>query len=444
MTTLNHPPDVNELIEQVRANTDHATIRRITRNIWPTLQYAGAVDHYYYEHHSIKRLVDYLLELYHRVEEFKYFVGPLTCDVFTENEYVADYYNVEGLEGLFFRCPIYLVLATVEVLALKNPILEGPWEQVAWMITMISNKFCNDIKVYNKGRLSRCISKWIIQVMGDVDLCPNLYLKLEFFNMFGNFVKVNDINHVKAFEACMLTCSALSLWHVKEFLYKRASKDTSSILCSIIFAFDKFSTTFLKTFDQQLSKKLISAMRAELYDPSCPHLCDTNKTPGNFEMKVITGLLQVISGYTLLELKAPRVDLINPDHNFYKIAQALKGILRIFKNSCQTPQLVYETASCVIGIMELAFQNNYDALLVGDMLIYKSMYSTNEVLEELCDDTSINDIIITPVGRSMENNFTGRLTDLRYLLKTLHQKGPLDLNCYTKICSVLYHCKIDI
>ena len=76
-------------------------------------------------------------------------------------------------------------MVAAEALAVRNPVLEGPWEYAAWFVVFLNSKYC---KEYNYGIPSDNLIDWLIRVIGDPALCPDHSLRLELMNMFGRMV----------------------------------------------------------------------------------------------------------------------------------------------------------------------------------------------------------------------------------------------------------------
>ena len=91
---------------------------------------------------------------------------------------------------------LYLGLVAAEALALRNPVLVGPWEEAAWFVVWLNNEYS---KEYNYGYASDILSEWIIRIIGDPVLCPNNTLRLGFMNMFSRMVCISHENGRRAF-----------------------------------------------------------------------------------------------------------------------------------------------------------------------------------------------------------------------------------------------------
>ena len=86
------------------------------------------------DHPTVKYLYNHLVDQLCTGEEFCYIIEPLhkhVEDIMNNNfkSYVYDTYN-----GVFKKVNSHLGRVAAEAIAIKCPILEGPWEHVAWLI----------------------------------------------------------------------------------------------------------------------------------------------------------------------------------------------------------------------------------------------------------------------------------------------------------------------
>ena len=88
-----------------------------------------------HEHSAVKELCNWFEYSQRTVEEFNYVIGPLLNHVHDDIDHFESYFDNLGKFAL-------------EFLAIKRPILEGPWELSAWILVLRCTYF-----KYNFGSL---------------------------------------------------------------------------------------------------------------------------------------------------------------------------------------------------------------------------------------------------------------------------------------------------
>ena len=138
---------------------------------------------------------------------------------------------------------IYILRAAAEALAVRCPVLEGRWYDVAWTITYNLGEW--RYKSYGQG--SSRLSNWIIRVVGDPKLCPSSSLRLQMLLLYRTLVKFDSNNRTKALEAMMFTFSSLDRKEQKDFI---DIKTDNIIDCMTLFGRTRTTYPFSKYADR--------------------------------------------------------------------------------------------------------------------------------------------------------------------------------------------------
>ena len=141
------------------------------------------------DHPSVQWLFKWFSLPERTADEFYYVVGSLL-------DKITHYARGEA---------IYVLRAAAEALAVRCPVLDGRWDDVAWVIAGDLGEWKN--KSYGQG--SSRLSNWIIRVVGDPKLCPSPCLRLRMLLMYRTIVKFDSHNRTKALEAMMFTFASL-------------------------------------------------------------------------------------------------------------------------------------------------------------------------------------------------------------------------------------------
>ena len=129
----------------------------------------------------------------------------------------------------------------------------------------------------------------------------------------------------------------------------------------------------------------------------------------------ITALLKTIHASTRLDYKRFKEEAVKWTtilREIEEISSTLCVLLGHFKKSCQTPQLVTLTSSCIMDVLELvvfAIVDFYD-----DIKIYSH---TIHILEDM--DQLLADVLVcntSPVFQEMSSRFSGRLKHLGWMM----------------------------
>ncbi|CAL4120380.1 unnamed protein product [Meganyctiphanes norvegica] len=433
-----YPSSFENLIEQMQASMDETDAEDLNIEMRPILEKITDLGPGENRDAAMSQLSSWLKDEKRNVEEFNYVVGPLGMQVC---DYYYDYMRAEGLLRIrdrfcacrFFACQ---ALEAAEALVVESPVLKGPWEHLAWFAI-----YLRIIRLQEFVPASNSYCEWIIQMMGNSDLCPNPYLRLEFLQIFALKVCVITNNQTQAFESVMSVCSSV---HMKEFIFSNQYVGSMYLGC-IIEAFKKLNKDeYLQAFDQQLSDKLVIQISVMIKDVSCLYGLNPNRSTYIYEIKVITSLFETTSANAQQELNRLLDIHANPDYEIdiiEDISDALLILITCFKKSCQTPQLVNVTALCIIDVLEVTMLF-YITMIT--MYPHRSQPDFNpeylstidQLLGKLCD-LDVN-LVITSVGQNINHKYQWRLSNLRQQLQNFN------ISQYSMICSLLYHCTYDI
>ena len=142
----------NELFLIMKTRVGSPTMAYIDKELTPILAELLTLGPRCEDHPTFRQLFDWLVHPQRTLEEFNYVVGPLGHHVYLVMcEHFSKYmYNRSC------RYSVYLGQAAAEALAVKCPILEGPWEHAAWLVVRI-------LRYYDLGGLpSDRLTAWII------------------------------------------------------------------------------------------------------------------------------------------------------------------------------------------------------------------------------------------------------------------------------------------
>ncbi|CAL4120379.1 unnamed protein product [Meganyctiphanes norvegica] len=438
MALIFYPSSFQNLIEQMQASMDETDAEDLNIEIRPILENLTEVGPGENRDAAMSQLSSWLKDEKRTVEEFNYVVGQLgmhVCEYITPDRLfrIRDRYF---FPSRFFACQ---ALEAAESLVVESPVLKGPWEHLAWFAVYLRSK---RLQEFVPASNSYC--EWIIRMMGNSDLCPSPYLRLEFLQLFVLEVCVITNNQTQAFESVMFVCSTLTSVHMKEFIFSNHYGGCMYLRC-IIEALEKLNKDeYLQAFDQQLSDKLFIQISVMIKDVSCLYGLNHNISTYIYEINVITALFETTSANAQQELNRLLDIHVNPDYeigNIEVISDALSILIMCFKKSCQTPQLVNVTALCIIDVLEVTI---LFYITMMSMYPHRShpefdpeYLSTIDQLLGKLSGIDVN-LVITNVGQNIIHKYQWRLSNLRQQLRNLN------ISQYSMICSLLYHCTYDI
>ena len=338
----------------------------INRELTPLLIDLVTLDLGNDEHPSVKKLFNYLVDPDRTGDDFAYVIGDLASEVI-EKHFPIYVYEDDG------PC-IYLAKIAAEALAIKCPVLVGAWEAAALKVLQLW--YCRNLLVFFRMYvLSNHFGGWLIHVIGDSDICPNPCLRLEFMALFFRMVVINENKRTQAIESLMSACSQLNT--------KRIKLSSSTVTFNEIGKiFEKFAEDgHLLEFDSKLAEELLNVKASRCY--AIVHDVGYNRAKKSTrytlprEFYGLMALLQTIDETLKDELLQYR--LLEKEGEIHKFLTSIGDVSNIlyllicnFKASCQTPQLVGLTASCIIGIVELG-------------VITKLCLEDPDIDEKICD-----------------------------------------------------------
>ncbi|CAL4105300.1 unnamed protein product [Meganyctiphanes norvegica] len=164
------------------------------------------------QHPAVKQLFTWLVNPLRTGEDFLYVTDSLGWHVYKsmEEHFFEHVYNGEAVERGGFT---YLGKVVAEALAVKCPILKGSWEQVALSLVNHSTKYNTE----DNGFISDRLGNWIIDVIGNADLCPNPNVQIQLMLNILGLVNIDNYNESKALESVMSACCGIKANYIMEF-----------------------------------------------------------------------------------------------------------------------------------------------------------------------------------------------------------------------------------
>lgn len=411
------PEHIHHKLIQVSAHIDDETVEEMENKLSFAVEEMVALGPGHYQRHpSITKVFKWLVDPKCTPQEFNYFVGPL-CN------YKFHY------SGRFKN--LYLGLIAAEALAVKDPILDGHWEQAAWFVVWLNSEYC---KEYNYGAVSDNLSHWMIRIMGDPDRCPNPSLRLELMIMFGRMVCINDENGTKALDAVISCCSSLPLDN-GEFMRFFLTKVNLHCITSVL---DKFvAGGYLLDLDHYIACILRTRVSSIIQDVSSLYGFNPIRYTGRKEETMIRFLTHITIFFALIEYDKFMTLTFYPEqeNKIEDVGNMLLVLVTNFNKSCQSPRLIDVTANCVMYVLELVLQVNIALLDERGFVYPKTLHTTHKLLQELCDQTNSCNIVLSPVGQMLQLKYQDRLSNLRQKLGKYLPESNV-------ICNLLYHCNL--
>ena len=124
---------------------------------------------------------------------------------------------------------MYLTKVAAEALAVKCPVLTGSWEAVVESVMTLSKSY----KRQDYGAASDHFSTWIINAIGDPDICPTFSVRFDLMILLLNVVDFNDSNQTQAIRSLMFACSSIRVDNVIDLILF----DESSVLAQVFETF---------------------------------------------------------------------------------------------------------------------------------------------------------------------------------------------------------------
>ena len=398
------PEEISTLYQSMAHTVGTPAMAELDREMIPILTEVATLECRNKDHPKIKQLYKWLLVPQRTAQEFCYVIGPLIQHV-VKSQRNAFYYYVSSVAA--------------EAIAMRCPVLEGPWEEAAWILAIYGRLN----SVYERfNDISSHVGTWLTSVIGDPDLCPNPYLRIELISLLQDISSKFSIqNRTDALESVLSAYSYLN--NLDNFNQHRN-------IHYLNYNLDYFvKDTNVKAFDKKLAQSLLavkaSSCSAALH--FVPYISTVN--PRKYtEPKALNGiiaLLKTISGCarkSLQTFKQAEFDWWDLMENIKDITCILYILLSNFKESCQTPQLVSLTASSIVDVLELAIsvsrgQPDEDEYDIGVM--YRCEYTLGCILNlvpTLLGEKTVHSISGSPLCREINYGFQKRLKRLYEVL----------------------------
>ena len=391
-------------------------------------------------HSVFQQLSNWLQDPQRTGEEFKYVIGELANEIMSEHG-----------DGDWKDC-MYLVKATAEALTVKCPILEGSWEEVAWLLIFQSQGYVRK----THGYASLKFSNWIIHVIGDPNICPNPCLRFELLNIVWSMVDINICNRTQAIESVLSACSFLSTEYLETDLLDyqqkygiKSSLSTSSPLgiCSdslklglngLSDNFCHLGSIYCSEFDKKLAAKLLDMKASYNCKKNSIHYTPKRELYGIISLvKTIGGTVQNSYKEIQISKRIENFDMSSNSDELMLIIRNASSLLQVlitlgfFKESFQTPQLVGLTASCIINILKVMIQINVDIIKDIDYLNRGTVDEIESILNDLFyqadDDVWRTRTMITPLGLEIVHNYKEQMKINRVLFNSYHHFNYFDV-----------------
>ena len=299
---------------------------------------------------------------------------------------------------------VYLGQVAAEALALKSPILEGPWEHTAWLVVNLL-RFYDD-----KGGLQRPsdhLTAWIIRMIGDSNLCPNLHLRIELMFLF-DMVPLDKNNSPQATEAVMSACSGLSIEYLSGvwnsgFVFKMDFYHFFRIFKKVI------ENGHLPMYALKLSKCLNEGNNMRLserkHDVSYRHAFNSIKHTEPGELRSLIALINTSASYVrkALEMRSFEEKKIRFIYDIFQM------LIYNFEPCYKMPQLIQPTAMLAINVLEFILKGY--KLHNNSLELY--VQATDRLLKKILTEDRDDSVVISPIGLELISCYGKRLRDIR-------------------------------
>ena len=353
------------------------------------------------ENHPVfRQLLKWLVNPQRTANDINYVIGPLGAHV--EFVMVYNFCNNTYDPHLFF---VYLGQVAAEALALKSPILEGPWEHTAWLVV-------NMLRFYDdKGGLRRPsdhLTAWIIKMIGDSNLCPNPHLRIELMFLF-DMVPLDKNNSPQATEAVMSACSGLSIEYLSGvwnsgFVFMMDFYHFFRIFKKVI------ENGSLPMYALKLSKCLNEGNNMRLserkHDVSYRHAFNSIKHTEPGELRSLIALINTFAGYVR---KALEWRSFGEEKKIRFIYDVFQTLIYNFESCYKMPQLIQPTAMLAINVLEFILKGY--KLHNNSLELY--VQATDRLLKKILTEDRDDSVVISPIGLELISCYGKRLRDIR-------------------------------
>ena len=285
--------------------------------------------------HLFNRLVDPQCTAYH----FNYVLGVLAQ-------------RVHDQDGNDFSHSSNLGKIAAEALAKRNPILEGAWEYAAWLVVKRNPVPCSKDEWTTSNTLN-----WIIKVIGNHDLCPNPYLRIELSILLLNMNSINGHNQTLAADAFMAAWCSLNSLEITNYASSCLPGSFFTMNpCQIIRILKLLNKGgYFTALDLQTSLELnaaISYRLSSILNVNYKYGLHPSKSTEPMGYLFISALLKYIAEY------ASQSNLHGCDKSIAATSKAFKLMVACFENCCKMPKLIHITFMAFEPVMEHLIEVN--------------------------------------------------------------------------------------
>ncbi|CAL4121797.1 unnamed protein product [Meganyctiphanes norvegica] len=360
------------------------------------------------QHPAVSHLYNWLVNSQCTGEEFTYVIGELVFEV-------SMIMQLHFLEYLFDeKYCTFLCKISAEALAMKCHVLEGPWEQATWALVVLIY-FKHDTYGYEFSVASNCLCAWIVNVIGNADICPNPYLRYELMIMLTRTFNIDGCERRYAIESVLSACSSLNLEYLSvDVLKYHRSHAIDSVLStfptsnndyqsanllefqniklfdiSIIFKILSKDGCLLE-FDKKLAEQLLelksSRCSAIIYDIGYCFAVNPSRFTEPRALYGLIALLKTLDG----SLHQIYKEILKENYKIFSILMDLQScceflyaLISYFKASCQTIMLSDLVRSCISYILEIVIRINEDDDEFNNIMITNIIEKLAQLLRDL-------------------------------------------------------------
>ena len=337
------------LLNQMKAAPVDPELAKYDRELTPILAELTTLQPGNHDHPVRNQLFNWLVEPHRTVEEFLYASIILREHVYDIMDTHFKHYLVEGTE-------IAISKIALEALAVICPTLKGPWEQVTWFLAGLYDwfdypierfKFGYPIDIY--GPASKHLTNWLILIIGDSDLCPNIYLRFALLRLLCHTSDPKHCSQEQALETILSACSMLCMDYpdINLNIIQEALTLTQAKKC-------------LLNFDEQLLGMEGSRLSALIYDVAYDAAVSPNKLANPMSFNGLSRLLVYLSGRARLAMSQGWQDMLpgDLDADILNLRIILQKVKKYLPKSLQTPQLADQVATSIKDVEKLSALSN--------------------------------------------------------------------------------------
>lgn len=335
------------------------------------------------------------------------YVMPLPTDRYQSfpivRRHLAKLLNKNGKQGHF-----YVIKAAAEALAARNSVLVGT-SMRAGSLTYLQLKGSRFVPL-------DMLSNWIIQVVGDPTLCPDIHMRFRMLQLYTKrMVKIDDSNRKQALVSLLTACASLADQH------NGWSISVSDIIgCLRLFEEDDFGNAYLFDCDQEIAKKVRFHRKVLLYDSFHKYSYSMgNKV--NIPPSELNGIIAIIR-YMSANAKQSYQDF-QEEYNaaiLRLVNNSLSGLVLLYRNFTHVlldPLVFHVMIDAIIVVMEATVMIMWEVTQEENYNPSKScLYYFDELLDNLCERPEDVDYYYTDetfIGQEIMKRYKSTFSKIR-------------------------------